>query len=753
MSSEEEKKVSAQEETEETKGKNDSPLETKLKKYNAAFDEIKRGISNNTLIDTKLTNALKTIEKNNIFEGVRYVKINQEKPNEYMHFQQIEVFDTTNTNIALKNSTVTASSIFNEKIKNENIIDGNSDINSKWPNCNHTKNGAKEWIELDLLKNCDLLRVVITNINQNDKLFRAKTCTLELLNENRASMAKFTLKAFWKQTFGYLIGENGKSIFHEFATSDYSFADNIWDKMKPGSMKFATDLQLSYDVNGHTPLLAALCNPNIKSAPYINHFINQASIKIDVLNMTKGQKENVTPLHVAHKYKHGMTTINAMKTLRKDMENMPDHSGRKPFQCRPELFGDLSRIQRHTALKDIEFALALALKDDKNALKKKLSHDKADEVRRKHGGAAVAKRKDALVKAVKDGNLDDCKILIEDGEDINWNAASQDMNTPLTRAAASGHLEICKFLMSKPDIDINKGGYYNRSPLLMSSWNGHESIVELLLGHPDIGPSLTRAGSGGNTPLGKAKNGGIKMLIQNKIDAKATVGKSFIYKNFRSPGNMPLHSAVSAGCPLKVLRRLIGSSAEDKEEITTAKNRDNDLPIHLLLERQTKYIMDMKIGTGKGNYITCTDGTDAPSLTNDINSLKNNIEIVPASMASAEVTQSSTGDAAAEIKKKYGTDALCKAVKENAIEDVKKLIEAGEDINFKAPTQDLNTPLARAAASGHIEICKYLISQSFCDVNLGGYNNRSPLLMCTWNGYKDIVELVCNFSFSNFLFL
>ena len=181
MSSEEEKKVSPQEETEKTKEKNDSPLETKLKKYNAAFDEIKRGISNNTLIDTKLTNALKTIEKNNIFEGVRYVKINQEKTNEYMHFQQIEVFDTTNTNIALKNSTVTASSIFNEKIKNENIIDGNSDINSKWPNCNHTKNGAKEWIELDLLKNCDLLRVVITNINQNDKLFRAKTCTLELL--------------------------------------------------------------------------------------------------------------------------------------------------------------------------------------------------------------------------------------------------------------------------------------------------------------------------------------------------------------------------------------------------------------------------------------------------------------------------------------------------------------------------------------------------------------------------------------------
>ena len=93
----------------------------------------------------------------------------------------------------------------------------------------------------------------------------------------------------------------------------------------------------------------------------------------------------------------------------------------------------------------------------------------------------------------------------------------------------------------------------------------------------------------------------------------------------------------------------------------------------------------MKIGTGKGNYITCTDGTGAPSLTNDINSLKNNIEIVPASMASAEVTQSSTGDAAAEIKKKNGTEELCKAVKENEIEN---LISAFNKVllTYKDPT-------------------------------------------------------------------
>ena len=71
------------------------------------------------------------------------------------------------------------------------------------------------------------------------------------------------------------------------------------------------------------------------------------------------------------------------------------------------------------------------------------------------------------------------------------------------------------------------------------------------------------------------------------------------------------------------------------------------------------------------------------------------------------------------IKKKYGNvDALCKAAKANAIDDVKKLIEAGEDVNFKAPSCNKNTPLARAAASGFTEICRYLLKQPDIDVNL-----------------------------------
>ena len=85
------------------------------------------------------------------------------------------------------------------------------------------------------------------------------------------------------------------------------------------------------------------------------------------------------------------------------------------------------------------------------------------------------------------------------------------IKTPLARAAASGHVNICKFLLEQPDIDVNKGGYYNRSPLLMAAWEGHKAIVEMLLAHPNIRLSIVKAGQAGNTPFLKEKRSILKI--------------------------------------------------------------------------------------------------------------------------------------------------------------------------------------------------------------------------------------------------
>jgi len=248
--------------------------------------------------------------------------------------------------------------------------------------------------------------------------------------------------------------------------------------------------------------------------------------------------------------------------------------------------------------------------------RKKPSEDKVTAAKQKYDNI------DPLCKAAQAGNVEDCRILIDSGEDINRKAPKVDQNTPLARAAASGHVEVCKLLLEQPEIDVNKGGYYDRSPLLMASWEGHEEIVKILLAHPNIRPSIIKAGKAGNTPLSKSKTKAIKNLI-------------------------------------------------------------------------TKYI-DEHLGQGYE-----------------------------------------------AVKWKYGVDALEKACKDGASEDVEVLINGGEDVNAKAPSDNHNTPLTRACANGKTECVRLLLQSPNIDVNLCGYNDRSPLLMCAWEGHEECVRMLC----------
>ena len=248
--------------------------------------------------------------------------------------------------------------------------------------------------------------------------------------------------------------------------------------------------------------------------------------------------------------------------------------------------------------------------------RKKPNEDEVKAVKQKYGDV------DPLCKAAQAGNVEACRILIDSGEDINRKAPKVDQNTPLARAAASGHVEVCKLLLEQPEIDVNKGGYYDRSPLLMASWEGHEKIVTMLLAHPNIRPSIIKAGQAGNTPLSKSKTKSIKKLI-------------------------------------------------------------------------TKYI-DEHLGQGYE-----------------------------------------------AVKWKYGADALEKACKDGASEDVEVLINGGEDVNAKAPSDNHNTPLTRACANGKTDCVRLLLQSPSIDVNLCGYNDRSPLLMCAWEGHEECVRMLC----------
>ena len=104
--------------------------------------------------------------------------------------------------------------------------------------------------------------------------------------------------------------------------------------------------------------------------------------------------------------------------------------------------------------------------------------------------------------------------------DVNRKAPTVYDNTALTRAAASGKLEICKYLLNECGADVNLGGYKNRSALIMCCWEGHENIVKFFLEQPDIEVTLTRPDETGVTPLSKAKTTKIRNLVQFRIDNK-----------------------------------------------------------------------------------------------------------------------------------------------------------------------------------------------------------------------------------------
>lgn len=53
--------------------------------------------------------------------------------------------------------------------------------------------------------------------------------------------------------------------------------------------------------------------------------------------------------------------------------------------------------------------------------------------------------------------------------------------TPLTSAAFSGNQDVVKFLLTRPDIDVNKKDGFGQDALYYSKQNGHHKIVELLL--------------------------------------------------------------------------------------------------------------------------------------------------------------------------------------------------------------------------------------------------------------------------------
>src|SRR6056300_1746950 len=124
----------------------------------------------------------------------------------------------------------------------------------------------------------------------------------------------------------------------------------------------------------------------------------------------------------------------------------------------------------------------------------------------------------SLVNAVKNGNVNTVKKLLNNGANVNQ-ADNENGITPLLTASRNGHTEVVKLLLNK-GADVNKAGMFGRTPLWNASGEGHTKVVKVLLGARGI--DVNKVDNYGQTPLIIASYEGhtevVKLLLAKGAD-------------------------------------------------------------------------------------------------------------------------------------------------------------------------------------------------------------------------------------------
>jgi len=134
---------------------------------------------------------------------------------------------------------------------------------------------------------------------------------------------------------------------------------------------------------------------------------------------------------------------------------------------------------------------------------------------------------DALESAIRDGKINIVRGLFDRGVDINHIEDIGEYNddippTPLILASIYGHVEIIKFLLKQPTIQLNNvSGYDHYTALMWAIDKGHVEVVRLLLEHPEI--DVNKKNEHGGTALMVASREGhleiVRLLLEHpRID-------------------------------------------------------------------------------------------------------------------------------------------------------------------------------------------------------------------------------------------
>jgi len=90
----------------------------------------------------------------------------------------------------------------------------------------------------------------------------------------------------------------------------------------------------------------------------------------------------------------------------------------------------------------------------------------------------------ALLRAAIENHPKGAKLLLDLGADVNARFGGDDGPTPLILAAAYGHEDVVRLLLTSPEVDVNARSQ-GRSALVHATYAEESVTRELLLAHPD----------------------------------------------------------------------------------------------------------------------------------------------------------------------------------------------------------------------------------------------------------------------------
>lgn len=319
-----------------------------------------------------------------------------------------------------------------------------------------------------------------------------------------------------------------------------------------------------------------------------------------------------------------------------------------------------------------------------------------------------------LIEAVKNGNLDEVKSVLNSPEANINDVDSNYGKTALMYAAKSGRKDIVKLLLDK-GADPNIVAWGDETALRNAVKNGHKDIIKLLL---DTNAEFKKRSMGG--ALVEAAQQGHKDIVELLINKGADPNSTAYYDGYSAPTDTTALVVASGKGHKDIVRVLLDKGAYVNSQCSSMGNT----ALILATAMNHKHIAKLLIDNGADTRIANVHGNTALQIAK----LNGNKELAQLLLANSTTAVQEDLD-----------DQLINAATNGNIEAVNACIAAGAHVDAKDSKG--RGPLIWAAENGYTDIVKLLIDKG-ANVNASDTFGFTAFRVAAHKGYSGIVKIL-----------